>query len=173
MLPGRVTRWKGHSQLLELLQALVADYPDLQGVFVGGSRPESSYRKELEKQAGRAGLGERITFTGDRLDIRDWMSSATLVFNLSNDPPEAFGRTVLEALCLGRPLLGWNHGGAAEIMAAMFPAGAVPPGDLAALERRTREFLDSPPSVPASDAFSLEESMERHLLLYRQMLEER
>ena len=116
------------------------------------------------------GIRERITFTGDRLDIRDWMAASELVFNLSNDPPEAFGRTVLETLCLGRPMIAWNHGGAAEIMAAMFPAGAVEPLDFKGLENRARAFLAEPPRVAESQAFTLGESMKKHLDVYQELM---
>lgn len=171
LLPGRVTRWKGHVDFLQLLSSL-SDVEDLQGVIVGGCRMGSRYLAELEALAGRYRLGNRITFTGDRLDIRDWMAESAVVVNLSNDPPEAFGRTVLESLCLGRPLVAWNHGGAAEIMAGMFPEGAVEPLDYDALEARVRSFLENPPKVQQSDAFSLEGSMSQHLELYRALLEE-
>jgi glycosyltransferase involved in cell wall biosynthesis len=169
LLPGRVTRWKGHVDFLHLVAALRGDYPDIQGLIVGGCRAGSRYRAELETLAARMDIADRLTFTGDRLDIRDWMAASELVFNLSNDPPEAFGRTVLETLCLGRPMIAWDHGGAAEILAAMFPAGAVPPLDYAELERRARTFLDAPPVVPESPAFSLEESMHKHLAVYRDL----
>ena len=173
LLPGRVTRWKGHADFIRLLGVLAVDFPDLHGVFVGGCREGSSYQRELQGQAQAAGVAQRLTFTGDRLDIRDWMASSELVLNLSNNPPEAFGRTVLEALCLGRPLVGWDHGGAAEIMAAMFPQGAVAPGDFAALEARVRAFLAQPPVVDESAAFSLDESMRRHLEVYQALAAER
>jgi glycosyltransferase involved in cell wall biosynthesis len=170
LLPGRVTRWKGHSDFLRLLAALAADHPDVHGIFVGGCREGSSYQRELQAQARSSGVGDKLTFTGNRLDIRDWMAASDLVFNLSSDPPEAFGRTVLESLCLGRPLLGWQHGGAAEIMAAMFPQGAVEPGNMTALEAKARDFLADPPQVAASNAFSLEGSMQAHLDLYQSVL---
>ena len=98
------------------------------------------------------------------------MSASEIVFNLSNDPPEAFGRTVLETLCLGRPMIAWNHGGAAEILASMFPDGAVDLLDYQQLEARTREFLGSRPVVKESNAFSLETSMDSHLALYQNLL---
>lgn len=173
LLPGRVTRWKGHSAFIRMLADIVPDHPRVQGVFVGGCREGSSYQKELLREVGAAGLPERLTFAGSRLDIRDWMSDSRLVYNLSDDPPEAFGRTALESLCLGSPLVAWNQGGVAEILAAMFPEGAVPVGDHNALVDRTRMFLASPPRVEKSDAFSLEASMGRHLLLYREVLVER
>lgn len=169
LLPGRVSRWKGHTDFLRLLAALRPDYPEVHGLFVGSSKAGSRYQAELESLANEFGLAEHITFTGDRLDIRDWMAAAEIVFNLSSNPPEAFGRTVLETLCLGRPLIAWNHGGAAEIMAEMFPDGAVEPLDFDALQARTRRFLETPPLVAESGAFTLEESMAKHLTLYEQL----
>jgi glycosyltransferase involved in cell wall biosynthesis len=171
LFPGRVTRWKGHVAFIQLM-AQLADVDDLHGVIVGGCRAGSRYRAELEALVGRYGLDDRITFTGDRLDIRDWMAASALALNLSDDPPEAFGRTVLETLCLGRPMVAWNHGGAAEIMAEMFPQGAVEPRNHHELESRVRAFLTAPPQVPPSNAFSLEYSMQRHLEVYEELLKE-
>ena len=170
LLPGRITRWKGHVDFMNLIEALVKNLPDVQGVFVGGGKPGSRYQLELETLAEKSGIGEHITFTGNRLDIRDWMAASEIVFNLSNDPPEAFGRTVLEALCLGRPTIIWNHGGAAEIVARMFPAGAVQLQDDKQLELRTRDFLNNTPVVKQSGAFSLADSMGKHLALYEDLM---
>ncbi|MBE9548379.1 MAG: glycosyltransferase, partial [Proteobacteria bacterium] len=170
LLPGRITRWKGHVAFMHLIKALAEDFPDIQGLFVGGGKPGSRYQLELETLADQTGIGDRITFTGNRLDIRDWMTASEMVFNLSNDPPEAFGRTVLESLCLGRPVIAWNHGGAAEILAGMFPQGAVSLLDYQQLEARTREFLASAPVVQESNAFSLETSMKKHLDVYQTLL---
>lgn len=172
LLPGRITRWKGHVAFMHLIKALVDDFPDVHGLFVGGGKPGSRYQLELEALADKTGIGDKITFTGNRLDIRDWMSASEIVFNLSNDPPEAFGRTVLEALCLGRPMIAWNHGGAAEILASMFPQGAVNLLDYQQLESRTRSFLDTQPAVQQSNAFSLETSMDKHLAVYQNLLQE-
>ena len=170
-LPARLSHYKGHADFLRLLARLAPDHPELHGVIVGGGRPGSRVARELDALARSEGVADRITFAGARLDIREWLAASEIVFNLTRDPPEAFGRTVLEALCLGRPVLAWDHGGVAEILARMFPAGAVPVADSAALEARTRRFLAAPPAVPASDAFSLQQSMDAHLALYRQLAE--
>jgi glycosyltransferase involved in cell wall biosynthesis len=169
-MPGRVTRWKGHVAFIKLVARLEREMPDLRGVCVGGCRPGSRYQDELEALAQRSGVGAHITFTGNRLDIRDWMAASEMVFNLSNDPPEAFGRTVLEALCLGRPVVGWNQGGVAEILAAMFPQGAVPVLDERELLQRARQFLAQPPTVARSNAFDLEDSMQRTVQVYHEAL---
>ena len=166
-LPGRVSRYKGHSAFIGLVAALKDDYPDIHGLVVGGSRTGSRYSTELERLAERNGVRNRMTFTGVRLDIRDWMAASDLVFSLCSNPPEAFGRTVPEALHLGVPVIGWNHGGVQEVLAEMFPQGAVTPDSQTELLARTRTFLSRRPAVLPSRAFSLEISMNRHLQLYQ------
>ncbi|MEJ8568738.1 glycosyltransferase [Elongatibacter sediminis] len=166
-LPGRLSRYKGHADFIELVAALAGEFPDIHGVVVGKARPGSRYRSELEGLAGRLGVLDRVTFTGARLDMRDWLAASEIVYSLCSDPPEAFGRTVPEALHLGVRVIGWDHGGVQEVLAGMFPEGAVPPDDPAALLDRTRAFLRDPPPVPPSDAFGLDESMRRTCAVYR------
>jgi glycosyltransferase involved in cell wall biosynthesis len=142
----------------------------LHGVVVGKAKPGSRYRDQLEGLAERHGILDRITFTGARLDMRDWMAASEIVFSLCSDPPEAFGRTVPEALHLGVPVIGWDHGGVQEVLAEVFPRGAVIPGDRAQLLERAREFLNHRPSVARSGAFGLQESMQKTLEVYHQAL---
>ncbi len=169
-LPGRLSRYKGHPDFIELTAALLKEFPDLQGVVVGKAKPGSRYRDELEGLAERYGILDRITFAGARLDMRDWLAASEIVFSLCSDPPEAFGRTVPEALHLGVPVIGWDHGGVQEVLAEVFPLGAVTPGDRAQLLERAREFLLDQPNVARSGAFGLQESMQKTLEVYNQAM---
>jgi glycosyltransferase involved in cell wall biosynthesis len=168
-LPGRLSRYKGHGVFIELLAALSREFPEVHGIIIGKAKPGSRFRSELEGLAERSGIGERLTFTGARLDMRDWLAASGLVFSLCSDPPEAFGRTVPEALRLGVPVIGWNHGGVQETLAAMFPEGAVIPDDAADLWAKTRAFLRQPPKVQPSNAFLLEDSMQKTLQVYQSL----
>ena len=172
-LPGRLSRYKGHADFIELIARLRAEEPTIHGIIVGQARPGSRYRDELEGLAERYGVLDRITFTQARTDIREWMAASEIVFSLCSDPPEAFGRTVPEALHLGVPVIGWDHGGVQETLAVMFPQGAVTPGDRAALFDRSLAFLRQRPTVAPSRAFGLRESMENTMHVYRSVLEER
>jgi glycosyltransferase involved in cell wall biosynthesis len=169
-LPGRLSRYKGHPDFIELTSRLLPDFPDLQAVIVGQARPGSRYRDELEGLAERYGILERITFTGARTDMRDWLSASEVVFSLCSDPPEAFGRTVPEALHLGVPVIGWDHGGVQEVLSECFPDGAIPPGDRVQLLDRARKFLRQRPTVNPSSAFGLQESMHNTMAVYQQAL---
>ena len=170
LLPGRLSRYKGHATFLELLSALRSEFDDIHGVILGRAKPGSRYINELEGLAERHRLDDELTFCGVRTDVRDWMTASTLVFNLCSDPPEAFGRTIPEALSLGVPVIAWDHGGVKEVLRDMFPPGAVEPDNLPALIQKTREFLQEMPPVDRSDAFSLQDSMEQTMSLYQTAL---
>jgi glycosyltransferase involved in cell wall biosynthesis len=170
LLPGRLSRYKGHATFIELLAALVPNYDDIHAVILGQTRPGSRYINELEGLAERHGVSDRLTFSGVRTDMRDWMAASCIVFNLCSDPPEAFGRTMPEALSMGVPVIAWNHGGIKEILREMYPFGAVQADNFDALVQRTGIFLQQTPMVGKSDAFSLEASMDQIMNLYHSAL---
>jgi len=172
LLPGRLSRYKGHATFIELLAVLQSEFDDIHAVILGRAKPGSRYINELEGLVERHKLGDKLTFCGVRTDMRDWMTASSLVFNLCSDPPEAFGRIIPEALSLGVPVIAWDHGGVQEVLREMFPAGAVEPDNLPALIQKTRDFLLHTPTVNNSDAFSLHDSMEQTLCLYNAALGE-
>lgn len=172
-LPGRLSRYKGHADFIELVAGVHARVPGAHGIIVGEARPGSRYRDELEGLADRYGVLDRISFVGARTDMRDWMAASQVVYSLCADPPEAFGRTVPEALHLGVPVIAWNHGGVQETLSALFPAGAVTPGDRAQLLERSLAFLENAPRVTPGRAFGLAESMQKTMDVYHSALAER
>ena len=107
-----------------------------------------------------------MSFLGHRSDIRELMAVSDLVLSLSSKP-ESFGRTVLEALSLGRPTIGYAHGGVAEILDTLYPQGAVAPADSRALADTARALLGAPPPVPRRRAYPLSEMLDSTLTLYR------
>ena len=169
-LPGRMSRYKGHADFIELVARLRTCGEAIHGLIVGDARPGSRYRDELEGLASRYGIEEHITFTGARTDMRDWLALSSIVYSLCADPPEAFGRTVPEALHLGVPVIGWNHGGVGEVLAGLFPDGAVPPGDHEALLDKSIAFLQHNPTVNPAQAFGLQESMDKTMAVYQAAL---
>jgi glycosyltransferase involved in cell wall biosynthesis len=170
-LPGRLTRLKGHHDFLQIVERLRRDLPDVCGLIVGGVDPRrSGYARELAREVDRRGLSEAVFFTGHRQDIREVLAVSSVVFSLSTNPPEAFGRTVAEALSLGRPVVGYAHAGVGEILHALFPAGAVPPGDVAAAARVARDLLTGPPAaIRPNDLFTTRRMVDQTLALYHRI----
>ncbi len=156
-LPGRITRLKGHEDFLRLLRALLAGGQPIHGVIVGDAHPHKrKYLAEVKSLAARLGIAERVTFTGHRADLREVFAVSDVVCSLSTQP-ESFGRTTLEALALGRPVVAYAHGGVGEQLRAMFPGGLVPPRNEAALLEVTRGLLSQPPApAPVPEDYTLE-----------------
>jgi glycosyltransferase involved in cell wall biosynthesis len=80
--------------------------------------------------------------------------------------PEAFGRTALEALCLGIPVIAYNHGGAAEVLAKMYPQGRIEPNDIAAACDKIASFYTEPVPVADENFFTLDKMLADTLSLY-------
>lgn len=173
LLPGRGTRLKGHADALVLLARLRADGLDarlwLPGAREGG---REAYIDELEREAATLGVAKVVAFTAPTDAIARAYAASDLVLQLSRKP-EAFGRTVLEALSVGRPLLGWNHGGVGELLARWQPGGAVAAFDIDALHRAGHELLTHPPVPPATMPDSLRAMQEHTLAVYAELVDER
>ncbi|MGA9991004.1 MAG: glycosyltransferase family 4 protein [Thiobacillaceae bacterium] len=168
-LPGRVTRLKGHEAFIEILAELVREGRPVHGLIAGGaSGSKQRYLVELQKMVRALGLAGHITFTGQRQDLKDILAISHLVLSLSSQP-ESFGRTTLEALRLGVPVAGYNHGGVGEILRSVYPAGCLPLHDRDAGLAKIRSLLDGAPAVPAGNFFPLAAMLERTLDLYARL----
>lgn len=136
MLPGRLTRWKGHSLLIEALALLKermgADKFNVVGLFVGSDQGRTAYRAELEKRIASLGLSGQVQILGHCRDMAAAYMLTDVVVSASTDP-EAFGRVVAEAQAMGRPVVVADHGGAAEQVIAGETGWLFPPGDAGAL----------------------------------------
>ena len=169
-LPGRLTRLKGHHDFITLVGKLVADGLNVVGLIVGGEDPKRpGYAKEIRKRVQAEGLGERIVFTGHRSDVREIYAISDCVLSLSSTP-ESFGRTVLEPLAMGRPVVGYAHGGVAEILGELFPHGAVAKGDvIAASQCALATVRGETPAVSLNTRFLLEHMQAHTIELYRDL----
>jgi len=170
LLPGRITRLKGHGDFLSLVAALKADGLPVHGLIVGGAHEKKkAYQEELFRLVGERGLQEDITFTGHRSDLRGIMTVSDIVFCLTTQP-ESFGRTVLEALALGRPAIGYDRGGVGEVLTALYPEGLVPPQDPVALLAATRRILgEHPVPRPVGEPFTVEAMCQATFAVYSEL----
>ncbi len=168
-LPGRGTRLKGHADAIDLLARLRAAGVDarllLLGVVEAG---REAYLSELAAQASALGVSAAVALSPSRADVREVMASSALVLQLSRKP-EAFGRTVVEALSLGRPVLGYAHGGVGELLAAHFPAGAVECGNAPVLLAAAQALLTGNTLVPVQALPRLDAMQAATLALYREV----
>lgn len=174
LLPGRGTRLKGHHDAIALLGRLqgagIQARLWMPGAREAGREP---YVLELEAEARRAGCAQALVITPPTTDIARAYAASDVVLQLSRKP-EAFGRTVIESLSVGRPVIGWAHGGVGELLAELQPGGAVPAFDEIRLFDATRAMLAHPPPPLATmHAYTLRAMQDATLALYRDLADDR
>jgi glycosyltransferase involved in cell wall biosynthesis len=169
-LPARGTRLKGHHDAIELLADLKRRGIEARLLLLGVIEPgRETYVAELRNLIRLRGVTSQVVLTPPRPDIRDIYAISALVLQLSNKP-ESFGRTVIEALSLCRPVLGYAHGGVGELLAELYPAGRVPPGDRERLVERAAELLRVAPPISPLQSYRLADMQQATLALYDEVV---
>lgn len=172
-LAGRLSRWKGQLDFIALIEQLLNRGIDCHGLIVGDITPgKDAYREELRRTVIDRGLEQSITFTGHESRMENIYRLSSIVYNLSQRP-EPFGRTVIEALAMGVPVIAYNYGGPAESLRDCLPEGLVSRGDITALVQATADFIADKPSFSLPEEFTLPVQTEKTLTVYRQLLEAR
>jgi glycosyltransferase involved in cell wall biosynthesis len=137
MLPGRLTRWKGGLELIDAVAKL--GRADLCCLLVGAEQ-RPGFRRQLEAAIQKHGLGCQFRIVEDCRDMPAAYVLADVVVSASTDP-EGFGRTIVEAQAMGRPVIATDHGGARETVVPRSTGWLVPPSDSDALAGAIREAL--------------------------------
>ena len=148
MLPGRLTRWKGGLDLIEAVARL--GRRDLCCLLVG-TEQRPGFRRELEAAIERAGLVGLFRIVEDCRDMPAAYALADVVVSASTDP-EGFGRVIVEAQAMGRPVIATDHGGARETVDPGVTGWLAPPGDPAALAEAIGAALALDPAARAAFA---------------------
>jgi glycosyltransferase involved in cell wall biosynthesis len=117
---GTYARWKGQDAFLRAAGEVTRALPDRSVRFyvIGGAiyRTVASQFKEAElrKLAGDLGIADSAGFISFQAEVVDLYRSLDIVVHASTQP-EPFGRTIVEAMACGKPVVAMREGGAQEI----------------------------------------------------------
>ena len=165
--PGRITRWKGHLELVDIVEKLKDSLPNLH-VLIIGSDPKGSFLSEVKSAISAKSLDSYFSFLGTRSDMKELYAVSDVMLSLTTTTAEAFGRTVVECLSIGTPVVGYAHGAVSETLSALYPDGLVETGNkekvidrLVFLSRVLKE------QVSIETGFLLDDMISKTLLLYQ------
>ncbi len=113
LLPGRITHWKGAHILIEALSLMKNQ--NFYCIITGDAQNRTAYLESLRELAKKLGLQDRIGFYGRYNDAPALLMISTIVLNTSIEP-EAFGRTTVEGLAMGKITIASNIGGSLDII---------------------------------------------------------
>ncbi len=172
---GRFVPYKGYAHLIEAAALVARARPDAHWLLVG----EGEQRGELERRCRTLGMDGKIHFTGWREDVPEILAASDVFVMPSL--AEHFGRVLVEAMAMGKPLVATDAGGTPEIVLHGETGLLVPPGRpeplagavLALLNDSARaERLGTAGCRRARAAFSLARHAASVEALYEELLSE-
>ena len=142
MLPGRITRLKGHHVLIEAMAKLQADLKadNIYCVLLGSDQGRVQYREELNQAIEKHNLGGKVRIIDHCSEMPAAYMLSDVVISASTDP-EGFGRIPIEAQIMGKPIIATDHGGAQETIIDGETGWLIPPNDVNALYHAIKNVL--------------------------------
>lgn len=114
---GRITQLKGYDTLIRATKIAREKIPNLTTVIVGEAE---ALRKDVEEGlrslVKELGLEDCVVFAGNQQKVAECLSLADVVVSANTRKPEAFGRSMAEALAMNRPVVATAFGGALDIV---------------------------------------------------------
>lgn len=105
-------RRKGHWELVSVLPAIKAKFPDVQLVFAGPGED----RDNLKDHANKSGVGDSVFVLGKvPLDVLQMLYASCFAFTMPSKQ-EGFGLVFLEAMNFRKPCLGCFDDGAEDVI---------------------------------------------------------
>ncbi len=142
---GRLEKYKGHHRAIEAMPYVMRDVPNAHLVVLG----QGPYESELRELARRLGVRDRVTITEvkpmDRAGMATALAESSVVAALSDYEAHPVG--VMEALSVGRPVVGYDIAGISDLVAEGWVLGVTPGASAAKVANRLVEAMSSAPLV--------------------------
>jgi glycosyltransferase involved in cell wall biosynthesis len=141
---GNLIPRKGLEPLIRAAARLLPARSGLLFVAIGRVPPDNpvDHRAGLERLTHELGIADRFRFLGFRADVRPAVADLDVLVLPSLQEP--FGRSIIEAMALGVPVVASRVGGIPEILTDGRDGLLVPPGDVEALAAAIGGLVDEP-----------------------------
>ena len=168
---GRISRVKDFETFIAAIGLLSSKIKELQGLIIGGTRPDKQNYAESLKQFEQTTCPGRIVWAGSRSDMPTAYACCDLVVNASRLMGNV-ARTVLEALAMDKPVLSTQLEGLEQIVRDGENGFIFNTGDADDLAAKIKLVLDGPPLRPREtipSEFTLACMVESTLSIYRSL----
>ena len=171
---GRITQLKGYDSLIRAMAQLPKNF---KLVLVGEAEAK---RKDVEvalhQLTAELGLADCVVFAGHQSRVAECLSLASVIVSSNTRKPEAFGRSMAEALAMGKPVVARAFGGACDVVRPGIDGELVPGDDatdwaqafaraIQAVSQRKFEGLRE----SALERFSFDLMVKRSLAVYEEV----
>lgn len=165
---------KGHIQLIEAFEKILAEIPNARLAFAGRGEIAEVHEAAAKFPAGK------IVFAGWQNDIASFLNALDIFVQPSLS--EAFSQVIMEAMGVGLPVVATNVGGASEVIVGGENGLLIEPNDVAAISNEVirlsrdpelrRRFGDAGRKTVTGN-FTAEKMVERQFELYERWLDKK
>jgi len=142
---AKVCREKGHEDLFRAMALLEEEFPRLRCLVVG--RMEDRYENHIKELVCQLGLSERVVFAGFQGDVYPYLAALDLFVLPSRI--EGLSLAVLEAMAMGKPVVGTQIGGIPELVEDGKTGRLAAPSDPVSLAETIAALLRRPDHLRA------------------------
>lgn len=130
---GQLVPWKNHQLFLKAAELIVREIPSAKFIIVGDDmfKEHPDYVNQLQMTAIKLGLEKKVIFTGYKHDALSIIAESDVLIHTATMEP--FGRTLVEAMTLGKPIVAVNSCGPSEIIRSGIDSLLVEPDNPRAL----------------------------------------
>jgi glycosyltransferase involved in cell wall biosynthesis len=115
-LIGNLKEWKGQESVIKAVAITKRHAPGIRCFLVGRAADgDEGFEAGLRRMVDRLGLGGNVIFAGGQENVANFINAMDVVLHASI-LPEPFGRVLLEAMALRKPVIGADAGGVPEIV---------------------------------------------------------
>jgi glycosyltransferase involved in cell wall biosynthesis len=141
---GTLLEWKGHRVFLKAASKVFSAIPNSRA-FIIGDVPDGSlqYKEELFSLTKELGIKDKVIFTGFRTDIPQLIKMLDVIVHTSVSF-EPFGRVIIEAMAMKKPVVASMSGGPEEIIRDGHNGFLVAPFDDQKIAERVIQLLKNP-----------------------------
>jgi glycosyltransferase involved in cell wall biosynthesis len=147
IMVAHLAPWKKHRLFLEAAALIAREMANARFLVVGDDLfgEHRDYGRHLRSLAQRLGLASKVIFTGHRQDIAPLVECSDLLVHPADREP--FGRTLVEAMALGKPVVAIDACGPRQIVRHGKDGLLVPPEDPRALAQAALRVAGDPESA--------------------------
>jgi glycosyltransferase involved in cell wall biosynthesis len=138
---SQITSWKNQTDFIRVAKIIRDKYPHVHFLIIGEiiSSADATYKNELKREIEKLGLQHYISFLGFQKNIREVMPQIDILLHPAINEP--FGRVVIEAMAMQKPVVAYRCGGLVEIIEQGKTGYLIEPHNVLGLAEKTLDLL--------------------------------
>lgn len=133
---GQLIPWKNHNDLLNVIELVILEIENVHFLIIGDDlfNQNPQYVCQIKESIANKNINEYVSLIGNQKDILNYINQIDILIHCAANEP--FGRVVVEAMALQKPVVAYNTGGIKELVVDNRTGFLAPYNDYATLAKK-------------------------------------